>query len=294
MQALRQRAELLAAALPPLMVAAERVAATVAQGVHGRRRTGVGDSFWQYRSYQPTDPSTAVDWRQSAKRDRLYVRQNEWEAAESVWLWADGSPSMNWRGADDRPTKLERAAVLTLALSSLLVRGGERIALLDSPRTPATGKAALDRIVESLALRKPEAAGSLPALRDLPRFARVVMISDFLSPLAEVEALARGFAAMGVDGHLVQVLDPAELELPFEGRVRFDGLEGEGSHVVPRVELLVEDWHRRMEARRATLADFCRRAGWSFSVHRTDHAPQTALLALYAALGGERALRGRG
>ncbi len=48
---LRQRAEALAATLPPLLVAAERVAATVAQGVHGRRRAGMGESFWQFRRY---------------------------------------------------------------------------------------------------------------------------------------------------------------------------------------------------------------------------------------------------
>ena len=92
-----RRAESLGARLPPLLVAAERVAATVAQGVHGRRRVGQGDSFWQFRPYAAGDSAARVDWRQTAKSERTYIRENEWEAAQSVWLWPDRSASMAWR-----------------------------------------------------------------------------------------------------------------------------------------------------------------------------------------------------
>src|SRR5919198_4393785 len=88
---IRHHGEQLAATLPPLLVAAERVASTVAQGVHGRRRVGQGDSFWQFRQYEPGDSAARIDWRESAKSQRLYVRETEWEAAQSVWLWRDGS-----------------------------------------------------------------------------------------------------------------------------------------------------------------------------------------------------------
>src|SRR5256714_10721107 len=91
--ALRDRAEQAAAVLPPLLVAAERVAVTVAQGVHGRRRVGQGETFWQFRQYQPGDAAARIDWRESAKSQRLYVRETEWEAAQSVWLWRGGSPA---------------------------------------------------------------------------------------------------------------------------------------------------------------------------------------------------------
>ena len=91
---LHHRAEELAAHLPPLLVAAERVAATVSQGVHGRRRVGQGETFWQFRRYQFGDSTQLIDWRQSAKSQPVYVRETEWEAAQSVWLWRDGSPSM--------------------------------------------------------------------------------------------------------------------------------------------------------------------------------------------------------
>ena len=122
----QQRAEALAAGMPPLLAAAERVAATVVQGVHGRRRIGVGETFWQFRTYKPGDRPQLIDWRQSAKSDRVFVRDLEWEAAQSLWLWRDGSGSMSWRSAEARESKASRAGLLLLALASLLVRGGGR------------------------------------------------------------------------------------------------------------------------------------------------------------------------
>src|SRR5689334_22734838 len=142
---LRHRAEETAAALPPLLVAAERIAATVAQGVHGRRRVGQGESFWQFRQYEPGDAAGRIDWRESAKSQRLYVRETEWEAAQSVWLWRDASPSMAYTSAGyvpgaEWPTKRDRAELLLLALASLLVRGGERLTLLGSGVAPISGR----------------------------------------------------------------------------------------------------------------------------------------------------------
>ena len=281
--ALRQKAEQAASRLPPLLVAAERVAATVAQGVHGRRRVGTGETFWQFRQYQPGDTIQRIDWRQSAKREHVYIRENEWEAAESVWLWQDRSPSMAYRSNDSLPEKSERAAVLTLALASLLVRGGERVALLGTGLPPSSGRAVLERIAASLA-RADDSAASLPLTEPLPRHARVVLIGDFLSPAPEVERIVRAFAGFGVRGHLMQVFDPAEETLPFAGRVRFEGLEGEGGALIGRVESVRAEYVKLIESHRAAIADIARAVGWTAGTHRTDHPPQTALLALYQAL----------
>ncbi|MFP4271250.1 MAG: DUF58 domain-containing protein, partial [Alphaproteobacteria bacterium] len=145
----RHEAERVGDGLPPVLVAADRVDATVAQGVHGRRRVGVGESFWQFRPYQPGDATAAIDWRQSAKGDRVVLREQEWEAAQSVWLWVDRSASMGFRSRHG-PTKYERAQVLALALASLLLRAGERVAALTSPTPPMAGRAALARLAEQL------------------------------------------------------------------------------------------------------------------------------------------------
>jgi uncharacterized protein (DUF58 family) len=281
MSELHHRAEALAATLPPLLVKAERVAATVVQGVHGRRRTGRGDDFWQFRRYQPGDSASAIDWRQSAKSDPLYVRETEWAAAQSVWLWPDPSPSMNWRSRPELPDKRERAALLALALAVLLVRGGERVGLLGQDLPPAWGGVALRRLARMIErqeddCRLPDAAPS--------RHGTVVLISDFLLPLEQLDAALRGWTRARARGHLLQLLDPAEEVLPYDGRVRFTGLEGEKDLLVPQAAALREAYVERLSAHRAGLSAIARSVGWTFAVHHTDSPARVALTALHAAM----------
>ncbi len=280
---LRQQAEGLADRLPPLLVAAERVAATVAQGVHGRRRVGVGETFWQFRPYSPGDSTSRIDWRQSARTDQLFLRDQEWEAAESVWLWADASASMVYQSAPNWPTKADRALLLLLALGSLLTRAGERIALLGRRRRPSGGRVGMATLCEDL-LARPAPAPSLAPIQTLPRFARMVLISDFFTPLEQLRERLRGFVAMGVRGHLLQVLDPAEPELPFAGRVRFEGLEQDGVALIGNVDGVRQRYRGRLEAHGAGLRDLARSFGWTFGTHVCDRPPEPPLLALYTAL----------
>ncbi|MCH8111506.1 MAG: DUF58 domain-containing protein [Proteobacteria bacterium] len=286
--AVRQSAEALASTLPPLLVAAVRVASTVAQGVHGRRRVGVGETFWQFRQYMPGDTANRIDWRQSAKSQRVYIRETEWEAAQSVWLWRDNSPSMHYRSPGTAQTKAARATLLLLATAALLVRGGEHIALLGRERVARSGRGALDRMTMSLIADGDQPAAhdgatGLPGPARLPRYSHLVLLSDFLTPFDEIEALVRRHAAQGVVGHLVHILDPAEEDLPFSGRTRFEGMEQEGVITVGRAEALRKDYQARLAALRAGLTDLAHSVGWTFTGHRTDLPPQPALLSLYGA-----------
>ncbi len=216
-----RHAEALAARLPALLVAAERVAATVAQGVHGRRRSGRGDSFWQFRRFAPGDPSARIDWRRSARSGRTppdgwFVRETEWEAAQTVCIWRDASPSMDWRSEAATATKRDRAELLILALAALLLRGGERAALIARPFRAVSGRAGLNALATMLST---DGAGGLPPELPLPRHAKIVLISDFLTDVAEWQSLISRLAALPASGYLLQVLDPAETILPYEGRV---------------------------------------------------------------------------
>jgi uncharacterized protein (DUF58 family) len=290
--ALRDRAEQAAAALPPLLVAAERVAATVAQGIHGRRRVGQGETFWQFRPYEPGDAAARIDWRESAKSQRLYIRETEWEAAQSVWLWRDASASMNYSSAGyipggQWPTKRDRAELLLLALACLLVRGGERLTLLGSSVAPMSGRVALSRLT-ALLERPPSEGGNLPRFEPLPRAAQLVLIGDFLAPLEATNEIVGRLAGTGLKGHMLHIIDPAEADLPFAGRVRFEGVEARDELVVSRVEGLRGAYDERFRRHCAGLAAIARTARWTFGSHRTDHSPNLALLALYGALSADR------
>lgn len=284
----RQTAEGLAAPLPPLLVAAEHVATTVAQGVHGRRRVGQGESFWQFRPYAYGDTPQQIDWRRSARSDRLFIRETEWEAAQSVWFWHDQSASMNYRSDNTLPEKWERATILNLALMSLLVRGGERIALLDRPDRPASGRATLNRIASILTEHRPhENDNGIPPSPELPRFGTVILIGDFLAPPESILKAARTLAARGIRGFMLQVLDPAEVDMPFHGRRRFMGMEDEGELLVGRAESLRLGYLKRLAELQDELRTFARRADWHFAVHRTDSPAPPALLELYTAIADD-------
>lgn len=277
-------AEAVASGFPALLVAAERVAATVSQGVHGRRRVGQGETFWQFRRYEQGDSTHQIDWRQSAKSTPIYVRETEWEAAQSVWLWRDGSASMDFKSADKLSSKSERAELLLLALTSLLVRGGERTALLGTGMTPLTGRAVLSQFWSMLNTGAAP-ADNLPQIETLPRHARMVWFGDFLSRPEELDSVVRAYANHGVKGHLVQVLDPAEELLPYDGRVLFNGMEnGDGNVLVRRVEGLRAAYQQEMARHNDALKAVVQRYGWSVVTHRTDHAPEPVLLALYLLL----------
>lgn len=277
------QAEALAALLPPLLMRTERVAASMSHGLHGRRRVGPGETFWQFRGYQPGDSTRRIDWRRSAKSQRLFIRQTEWETAQSVWLWRDGSASMQYRSSERWPTKIERAELVLLAIASLLARGGERLALLGDDGPPTPGRAALRRLATGLEVATIKSE-SLPRPKPLPRYSNLIMLGDFLAPLDQIKETLATFAGWGVAGHLVQIMDPAEETLPFSGRIRFEGAEQEGSVLIGRVEDIRAEYQAALALHRQELKNLTRTLGWTFTLHHTDRAPQPALLALYLTL----------
>ena len=287
-QQLQQESEALATRLPPLLVAAYRVADSIMLGLHGRRRPGSGETFWQFRRYQPTDSASLIDWRQSAKSQHVYVREQEWETSQNIWMWCDQSQSMDFRSNAELNTKQGCSRLLLLALAVLLLRGGERVGLLGSNGRMLKGIGALPRMVEILAsnLGEPH-LGGLPEKRKVSRGSQVVFISDFLEPLSLLEERIRWYSGQGQRGLLLQVLDPAEMTLPYSGRARFRGLEGEEETVIGQVEKVRADYGKRMLRHIDGLTEMAHRLGWSFVSHKTDRPPQTALLALYLALSQE-------
>lgn len=279
--ALEGEAHNLADRLPELMLDALRVSSTVAHGIHGRRRAGTGETFWQFRQFESSDAATLIDWRRSASSDHLFVRQREWEAAHTLWLWPDLSPSMNFRSELAAVTKRDRALVLTLAAAELLVRSGERVALLGLTK-PSASRKVVSKIAETIAanIDVPALAESLPPREQPGRFSGVLLFSDFLDPLERITERLMFLAQAGVSGHMVQVLDPAEECLPYRGRTEFLGLEGKERWLADRAESLRPEYERRFKAHRAGLEALALRLGWSFLVHHTDRPPAEPLLTM--------------
>ncbi len=290
---LRRDAEKIGGALPPLLAQAELLAATVAMGFHGRRRAGHGENFWQYRQAVPGDPRSAVDWRRSGKSDQQFIREMEWEAAQTVSIWVDDAQSMDYRDAEHfkARSKGERASLLALALSVLLIKAGERVALMGTDAAqPQPGRAQLNRMALALGTERTEARPDygVPPGDRMARGARAIFFSDFLGDLDAMKPVLAHAADRGVRGCFVQVLDESEEVFPFDGRVIFESMAGTTEFETQRARALKDAYAERLAEQRARLVDFARHLGWRWYFHHTSQPPRPALLWLYMAVG-ERA-----
>ncbi|WP_319825570.1 DUF58 domain-containing protein [Thalassovita sp.] len=280
---LRARSEDEAALLPPLLARAEYLAGTVLLGEHGRRRAGLGDDFWQYRPVQAGDSRRLIDWRRSARGDAQYVREREWQIAQSVMLWVDQAASMRFSSDRNLPQKADRARLLALAVAILLVRGGERVGLSGTNLPPRRGNNQILRLAEFFSVDAPEDYAE-PEARVMIPHARGVFVSDFLGDVAAVKSALAKAADRGVRGVLLQVLDPSEEAFPFVGRTVFESMGGTLVHETLKAGDLRDRYLQRLAERKDELDGLCRATGWQFHVHHTADSAQAALLRLWQAL----------
>ena len=286
---LETSAEKLASTLPPLLIESERVASTVFQGVHGRRHAGQGDEFWQYRHYCPGDSPRNIDWRRTAKSDQLgdnsgiFIRQKEWESAQSLWIWTGGGPGMDWSSQWSNVTKRHRASVLSLALANLLIRGGEKVALVGGNTAPSNSRKNLYTLTRQLE-NSDHATGELSSRHHLPQHSALVCFSDFLTPLAEQKKLFHFLAKQNLKVWLVQILDPAEMNLPYSGRVKFQQPFGDREILHSDVDSIRDSYLDRIRAHNNDLSVMVKKWGWQYLLHTTNHTPESTLLTLFQSI----------
>ena len=272
----------LAASLPRLVLEARRIAANVIHGLHGRRRAGAGESFWQYRRFVSGEPAQRVDWRRSARDDHLYVREQEWEAAHTIWLWPDRSPSMAFASKDARDSKLERALIVAFALAELLVEGGERVGI-PGLVSPTASRSIIDKMAQAM-LHDDTARLSLPPSFVPSPLSEIVVLSDFWSPISDIRNMLAGLSASGAHGTLIQVVDPAEETFPYAGRVEFVEPEGGDVIVAGRAESWANDYVARLALHREQIRIETGKLGWLFSTHTTNRSAAELLLFLHSGM----------
>lgn len=277
------RARQRAALVPDCLVEAQRVANTVIAGWHGRRKRGIGENFWQFRPYVPGESLARIDWRRSARDDHTYVRDKEWEAAHTIWLWADASPSMLFKSELGLTSKESRALVVVLALAEILSRSGERIAY-PGVMEPIAARNAAERLAAALALTPPRA--DFPSFQGMKRQSDLVIVSDFLDPAEDIVGRLDPIARRGVRGHLLEICDPVEEAFPYSGRTEFRDPETGGKLTMGRAEAVREEYQAAYLARRENVAAAMRRLGWSYTTHRTNRPASEALISLHMYLSG--------
>ncbi len=270
--------------LPRLIAKAHEVAGSVVHGVHGRRRAGVGEDFWQYRPFATGEAAHKVDWRRSARGDQLFVREREWEAAQNYFVWMDRSPSMAFKSSLAGDYKVDRATVLGLAIADVLVHGGERVGALSL--TPALSvRNIIERLATALAEQTPvDRLLDIPPATSLPPRARLILISDFLCDVDQFSVRLREFADFGARGALLMTIDPAEESFPFSGETLFRDTDGGASYHAGEAQSLRAAYTERLAAHEARLRMMAQSAGFLFLKHHTNRPAAEAALALLMGL----------
>ena len=266
----------LAARLPRLILEARRVSASV-HGIHGRRRAGPGESFWQYRPLVVGESASRIDWRRSARDGHLFVREREWEASHSVWLWIDRSASMGFASSLAQAPKIDRALVAGFALAETLVEGGERVGHLGLTR-PMASRAIIETLAQAIAADRRGADDDLPPAAALPRLSDAIIVTDGLSPAGSLAARIAALAASGARGHVLLIADPIEETFPFSGQAELFDLEDGLALRVGDAGAWGEEYRQRLAAHREAIREACRKAGWTLTLHRTDRPASEAVL----------------
>lgn len=264
--------------LPHLVIRARQLATSFTQGWHGRKRSGIGTEFWQYRPYTFGESRRRIDWRRTARDDTAIVREREWAASHTVWLWCNLGPSMYYQSRLAEESKVERALLLTLALAEILSASGESVGLLGYKMLGFKTRAA-ERLAHVL-----NAQSLAPLSLDLPaqsrRHSDVILISDFLAPVDDLKAQLTPFIDRGMHLSALQVLDPSEESFPFSGRVKFLDPGGATPHEVQRADLIKTTYQARLSAHKTALDHLAKRSGRQLLSHHTDHSPSLPIQTL--------------
>ena len=280
------RARQRAALVPDLLVEAQRISNTVVGGWHGRRRRGIGDTFWQFRPYDRGESMSRIDWRRSARDNAVTVRDQEWEAAHTVWVWADNSASMLYQSQLASVSKQSRAVVLALALTDILARSGERVGWPGITK-PLSARDSAERIASALMLADGSSETSFPPTEQVRNRSELVMVSDFLDPVEETLEKINTIAQQGVRGTMIHIIDPAEENFPYSGRTEFRNPENGRKLTTGRAETLSGAYKTLFSARQQAFREHCRRLGWHYLVHHTDDLASTVLVAAHTRLSGQ-------
>lgn len=280
----------LAARLPRLILEARRVSASV-HGIHGRRRAGPGETFWQYRPLVAGESASRIDWRRSARDGHLFVREREWEASHTVWLWIDRSASMGFASSLALTSKIDRALVSGFALAETLVEGGERIGHLGLTR-PLASRNIIELLAQAIVADRKNAEDDLPPAMPLPRLADAIIITDGLSPSASLAQRIGTLSSSGARGHVLLIADPIEETFPFTGQAELFDLEDGLTLRVGDAGSWGEEYRQRLAAHREAIREACRKAGWTLTLHRTDRPASEDVLRVASLIAAARGASG--
>jgi uncharacterized protein (DUF58 family) len=229
------------AGISNLYLRARWVVEGMMSGIHKSRAKGFSVEFEEHREYSPGDEIRRIDWKALGKFDRYFIKEYEDETNLRAHLLLDASASMNY--GSDGITKFDYACTLTASLAYLILRQQDAAGVvtfsdrIDTFIPPRAKRDYLTQILHALEKRGPGGETNIGKILDdiagqVKRRGLIVLVSDLLDEPEEILKGLRQFRFKGNDVIVFHLLDPAEIDLPFEGNILFEDLEAANVQVV--------------------------------------------------------------
>ena len=274
---MRLKAEELSNKIPSLYVKADRIANTIWEGMHNRNKDGLGDNFWQFRKYEYGDPAHLIDWKKTAKSNETFIQEKELQTLQNFVIWRDTSRSMNFRSSESIDTKLYRANLFTLTLTIILSKSGENIVLNGLKSELLKGGNAVNFVSNQINEKVTDSFKSSPNINEIKNNSDVILIGDFLNNINETEKTIKELSNRGINGIIIQILDPAERFFPYKGRINFNGLEGEKNILIGKAESVRNDYKKAIKIHIEKLEKLTTSYSWKYIL---DNSNQDASISL--------------
>ena len=274
---MRLKAEELSNKIPSLYVKADRIANTIWEGMHNRNKDGLGDNFWQFRKYEYGDPAHLIDWKKTAKSNETFIQEKELQTLQNFVIWRDTSKSMNFRSSESIDTKLYRANLFTLALTIILSKSGENIVLNGLKSELLKGGNAVNFVSNQINEKVTDSYKSSPNINEIKNNSDVILIGDFLNNINETEKTIKELSNRGINGIIIQILDPAERFFPYKGRINFNGLEGEKNILIGKAESVRNDYKKAIKIHIEKLEKLTTSYSWKYILDNSDQDASISL-----------------
>jgi uncharacterized protein (DUF58 family) len=229
------------AGIANLALRARWVVEGIMSGIHKSRAKGFSVEFEEHREYSPGDEIRRIDWKALGKFDRYFIKEYEDETNLRAHLVLDASASMDY--ASDGISKFDYGCTLTASLAYLILRQQDAAGVvtfsdhIESFIPPRAKRDYMLQIVHALEQRGPSGDTNVGKILEdiagqIKRRGLVVLVSDLLDEPEQILKGLRLFRFKGNDVIVFHVLDPAELNLPFDGNILFEDLEEENLKVI--------------------------------------------------------------
>lgn len=287
-------------ALGNLPIAAKALAEGIIDGMHRSPTLGSSVEFAEYIEYAPGHEIRHIDWRIYAKSDKYYVKQFEEETNLRVYMVLDGSGSMDFASEDAACTKLKFVSYLAAALSYLFIRQSDAVGALSFDAhtreyLPASTRSSHlnDLFMLMDQLRGAGDTNLDQALMTLSERARsgcmFIIFSDMLSATEETLKALQALRSRRYDVVIFHAVDPAELNLPFEGLTLFEGLEDEDEDLLVDPDDLRDAYMKAIQQHMDLIQTKCHEGNMEYiRFVTTEPVEEVALRFLRSRRGGKR------